>query len=312
MQRPPGRFTLFLFAALATSCAPVEPAHSQDGLPSETIAGVRVWRDIAYVSEGHERQKLDFYAPSPESSGPGPWPCVVYIHGGAWEAGSKSGNAAVGLCWQGYAVASIGYRLSQHAPFPAQIEDCKAAARYLRAHAARFNIDPNRIGASGDSAGGHLAALLGTTGDVKTFDVGEHLDQPSRVQAVTDCYGPSNLAFYGTSQPGDTLSNLIGGPIQDNPDKVQAANPITYINEGDPPFALFHGDVDPIVPLRHSEALRDALAEAKVPVTLKVVPGAGHGFQGQDYQEVGTGVLAFFDKYLKKSAPPGKPGEPRG
>jgi dipeptidyl aminopeptidase/acylaminoacyl peptidase len=135
---------------------------------------------------------------------------------------------------------------------------------------------------------------------VKTFDVGEHLDQTSRVQAVTDLYGPTNLAFYGTSQPGDLLSAFIGGPIQDNPAKVQAANPITYASAGDAPIAIFHGDSDPLVPQRHSEALLKALEEAKVPASLKIVPGGGHGFQGQDLQDVAMQVLAFFDKHLKK------------
>jgi acetyl esterase/lipase len=131
MQRPPIISVLPLIAALAVSCAPVKPARSQElppiapAPPSATNAGVRIWRDIAYVSKGHERQKLDFYAPSPESGGAGPWPIVLYIHGGGWAVGNKSGNAAMGLCWQGYAVASIGYRLSSHAPFPAQIETAK-------------------------------------------------------------------------------------------------------------------------------------------------------------------------------------------
>jgi acetyl esterase/lipase len=303
MKRPAYLFTLLLLTSSAVSCAPVETTDAknaaplQNTTPTETHAGVRVWRDIAYVSKGHARQKLDFYAPS---SGAGPWPCVVYMHGGGWQVGDKSANAAMGLCWQGYAVVSIGYRLSGDAPFPAQIEDCKAAVRFLRAHAAHFNIDPNRIGASGDSAGGHLSAMLGTTGDVRTFDKGEYLEYSSRVQAVTDVFGPTNLAFYGTSQPGDTLSNFIGGTIQDNPAKVQAANPITYINAGDPPFAIFHGDSDPIVPLRHSEALRDALLKANVPVSLTVITGGGHGFNARDHNVVGSQVLAFFDKYLKK------------
>lgn len=283
---------------MAISCAPVETAHSQNSPPSEVKAGVRIWRDIAYVPQGHSRQKLDFYAPS-SSGGPGPWPCVVFIHGGGWESGSRSGNGAMGLCWRGYAVASIGYRLSGDAPFPAQIEDCKAAVRYLRAHAARFNIDPNRIGASGGSAGGHLAAMLGTTGDVTTFDKGEHLDQSSRVKAVVDFYGPTNLAFYGASRPGDTLSRFIGGPIQDYPAKVQVANPIAYVTPNDPPFAIFHGDADPLVPQRHSKALQEALQKANVPATLTIVKGAGHGFTGAALQDVNARVTAFFDKYLK-------------
>ena len=299
MKQPLSLSTLFLSAFFALSCAPVQTVYSQVAPPSEVKNGVRIWRDIPYVTNGRPRQKLDFCAPS-SSGGPGPWPCVVFIHGGGWQSGSKSGNGALHLCWRGYAVASIDYRLTDVAPFPAQIEDCKAAVRFLRAHAARFNIDPDRIGATGGSAGAHLAALLGTTGDVKTFDKGENLDQSSRVQAVADFFGPMNLAFYGTSRPGDTLSRFIGGPIQDNAAKVQAANPIAYVNAGDPPFIIFHGDADPLVPQRHSEALRDALQKVNVPVTLTIVRGGGHGFNDKDQQEASAQVAAFFDKYLKQ------------
>ncbi len=268
--------------------------------PTETKSGSRIWRDLAYVPNGHKRQKLDFYAPTDRSGGPGPWPCVVYMHGGGWENGGKRGNSAFVLCLRGYAVASIDYRLSGDAPFPAQIEDCKAAVRYLRAHAAQFNIDPKRIGASGNSAGGHLAALLGTSGSVKAFDKGAYLEQSSAVQAVVDFYGPTDLSFYGPSQPGDILSRFIGGPTQDNKEKVQAANPITHVDAGDPPFAIFHGDADPIVPQKHSKALRDSLLRANVPVTLTIVKGGSHGFKGADLQSANAEATAFFNKYLKK------------
>jgi acetyl esterase/lipase len=149
------------------------------------LAGVKAHRDLVYVEGGHERHKLDLYLPEKAE---GPLPLLIWVHGGGWQNGSKDGCPPLraGYIERGYAVASINYRLSGHAVFPAQIEDCKAAIRWLRAHAKEYNLDAKRFGVWGSSAGGHLVALIGTSGDVKEFDVGDHLDQSSRVQAVCD------------------------------------------------------------------------------------------------------------------------------
>jgi acetyl esterase/lipase len=187
---------------------------------------------------------------------------------------------------QGYAVAAINYRLSQHAIFPAQIQDCKAAVRWLRAHAKEYRLDPDRFAAWGPSAGGHLAAMVGTTGDSMEFDVGPNLDQPSHVQAVVDYFGPSDflqmdahrLSTGMTHDPADSPeSELIGGPIQENKEKTAKANPITFVTAGDPPFLICHGDQDPLVPHHQSVLLEAALKKAGVPVTFYTVKGAGHG-----------------------------------
>src|SRR5579859_7847618 len=159
--------------------------RSDETLPSGTV----VYRDLAYVTGGHPRQVLDLYMPHAA----GPLPLIVWIHGGAFRMGSKDDPVPVAMLQQGYAIASLNYRLSQHALFPAQIEDCKAAVRWLRAHAATYGLDPSHIASWGESAGGHLAAMLGTAGHERGFDVGEHLEYSSRVQAVLDFFGPTDF-----------------------------------------------------------------------------------------------------------------------
>ena len=250
--------------------------------PRSTPVAHEVYRDLRYVPDGHARQKLDLYLPV----GGDRWPLVLYIHGGAFRMGSKEQGVPLELLHEGYAVASINYRLSQHARFPAQIEDAKAAVRWLRTHATEFRLRPDRFAAYGPSAGGHLAAMLGTTGDTAEFDVGAHRDQSSRVQAVVDYFGPTDFLLMDAHRlpqgmrhdPADSPeSELVGGPIQENPDKVRRANPITYVTPDDPPFLIVHGDSDPLVPYHQSVLLEAALKSAGVPVTFHTVKGAGHG-----------------------------------
>lgn len=244
------------------------------------------YRDLAYVTDGHERQKLDLYLP-PQGKN---LPLIIWIHGGAFRMGSKEGNEfdplPLGYLAEGYAVASINYRLSQHAIFPAQIEDCKAAVRYLRAHANQYNLDLTRFVAWGPSAGGHLAAMLGTTGHVTEFDVGENLDVSSQVQLVVDYYGPTDFLQMDSQRLPDGMlhspadspeSQLVGGPIQAHPEKAARANPITYVTEDVPPFLIVHGSQDPLVPYGQSVLLVEALQAVGADVTFYTVEGGGHG-----------------------------------
>lgn len=264
-------------------CAVAASACSQPGLPSAPAAAAPVLKDLAYVEGGHERQVLDLYLPASGTK----WPLVVAIHGGAWKIGSKDGESVAPFVARGFAVAAINYRLSQHAIFPAQIEDCKAAVRWLRANASRYGYDPDRIASYGGSAGGHLAAMLGTAGDVKAFDVGAHLEVSSRVQAVVDFFGPTDFLQMDAHRVSDTAmmhdtpdspeSQLVGGPIRDNRDKVARANPITYITPDDPPFLIVHGDADALVPHHQSELLEAALRRAGVQVRFVTIPGGPHG-----------------------------------
>ena len=250
-------------------------------------------RDLEYVPGGHARNKLDLYLPRPAgAAGGAPLPLVIWVHGGAWLAGSKEGCGALWLLEKGYAVASINYRLSQHAVFPAQIEDCTAAVRWLRANAATYGLDPERFGAWGPSAGGHLVALLGTAGEAKE----------SRVQCVVDWFGPTDLAQMRGShdEAKSPEALLIGGPIQQNKEKAAKANPIAFVTKDDPPFLIMHGEEDTTVPINQSELLHAALTAAGVPSEFVRIPKSGHGGPGFNTPEVRAKIEAFFDKHLKK------------
>jgi len=245
----------------------------------------KVARDLVYRTVGGRNLTLDLYVPQITKAGD-KLPVVVWIHGGAWRSGSKDRCPAVPLVDRGFAVASISYRLTDEAIFPAQIHDCKAAIRWLRANAGRFSLDPSRIGAWGASAGGHLAALLGTSGDVKELEGGpDNLNYSSRVQAVCDYFGPTDFLRMN-AEPGamdhdaadSPESVLIGGPIQKNPEKAAKASPITYVSADDPPFLILHGDQDRTVLLNQSQLLHDALRKLGVRVRLGIVKGQGHGF----------------------------------
>jgi acetyl esterase/lipase len=270
--------------------------------------GTTEHRDLRYGPH-EERNVLDLYVPKSDS----PLPLVVWIHGGAWRGGNKSPlNPAMRMLTQGYAVAAINYRLSQHAIFPAQIEDCKAAIRFLRGNARKYNLKPDAFGVWGSSAGGHLVALLGTSGDVKDLEgsVGDHDDVSSRVQAVCDFYGPTDLTRMNEQSkkkgpidhdsPNSPESRLIGGPVQENKEKAAKANPIEYVTKDDPPFLIVHGDADPLVPLGQSEILLAALKKAGIESELVVIKDGGHGGKGFAAQETVEKIAKFFDSVLKK------------
>jgi len=276
-------------------------------LAAHGAESVKAYRDLPYVANGHPRQKLDLFLPQEATE---PLPLIIWIHGGGWAAGSKENCLPLraGYTGRGYAVASIGYRLSSDAVFPAQIEDCKAAIRWLRAHAKQYGLDPDRFGVWGSSAGGHLAALVGTTGDVKEFDVGENLNQSSRVQAVCDYYGPTDFTVFVTT-PGyerhagadSPESKLLGGAVMENKEKAARANPITFVSPDDPPFLIVHGDKDGTVPINQSQLLFDALKKAGVSVHFHTIKGAGHG-QGFGGPQMDKLVNDFFDRHLKARA----------
>jgi acetyl esterase/lipase len=292
-------------------------ALAQDRTARSLPPGVIVLRDIPYVPNGHERQKLDLYLPEARPADGKPLPVIVWVHGGAWLGGSKDGCPALPYVRRGYAVASVGYRLSQHARFPAQIEDCRAAVRWLRAHAKEHGLDPDHFGAWGASAGGHLVALLGTAADVKEWDVGDHREESSGVQCVVDWFGPSDFLTIGRQSlpesrldhdaPDSPEAKLIGGPVQQNRDKAAKASPVTYVTKGDAPFLIVHGTKDDTVPFGQSEELEKALKDAGVDVTLVPVEGAGHGGGAFNAREVKEKMERFFDSHLGGKRQPEAP-----
>jgi len=267
--------------------------------PQQLPPGVKAQKDVPYVEKGHERQKLDLYLPEKAD---GPLPVIVWVHGGGWQGGSKDRCPAVRFVPKGYAVASINYRLSQHAPFPAQIEDCKAAIRWLRAHAREHQLDPDRIGVWGASAGGHLVALLGTASDVKDLEgkLG-HNDQSSKVCCVCDWFGPTDFTplIENSTGAAGVVEKLLGGPVKDNAEKARLASPITHVTSDDAPILIMHGDKDALVPLSQSESFTAALKKAGVEVTFQVLPGAGHGGAAFTSPESNKLIEDFFARHLK-------------
>jgi acetyl esterase/lipase len=218
-------------------------------------------------------------------------PLVIWIHGGAfWEGSKDDWHPARSLYDKGFAVCSINYRLSNSAPFPAQVQDCKAAIRWLRKNAEKYGIDPDRFGVWGASAGGYLSTMIAVTGGLKEFDVGENLDQSSRVQCVVDFYGPTDFLLmdeqaehlpeamkFMHDDPNSPESLLLGGPIQELPERAKLANPCNYVTKDDPPFLIIHGKRDHIVAHGQSELLANALKSAGVSVDFRSLTNAAHG-----------------------------------
>lgn len=230
--------------------------------------------------DGHSL-KLDLYLPA-ETKNP---PLVVFIHGGGWRAGSKDRCPVTWLADHGFAVASISYRLTDKAIFPAQVHDCKAAVRWLRAHAKEYGYSTEKIAVAGSSAGGHLAALMGTSGDVKALEgtVGGNLDQSSRVDAVVDYYGATDFVLRSKTQPsranekGSVVYLLLGGGADEKVELAKLASPVTHVSKDDPPFLILHGEKDNKVFLDQSLRIQEVYKQADLPLTLHVIEGAGHG-----------------------------------
>ena len=285
--------SLYLFCAtsLAMAESPVTPV---------------TLKNLPYVTNGHERQKLDLFMPPNATADR---PLLVWIHGGAWKEGSKENCPAVAMVAQGWVVASLNYRFSQHAIFPAQIQDCKAALRFLRAHAAEYHIAKDRVAAWGASAGGHLVAMLGVTGKTKEFDVGENLDQPSAVSCVVDWFGPTDFLHWGdgsvikSNNKDDVIAKLFGGPVSEKKELAAKGSPITFVSKDSSPMLLMHGDRDPLVPLQQSQDFQAALEKAGASVTLKVYPGQGHG--GPSFINDEAKKLMF--DFVTKHTTPAKP-----
>jgi acetyl esterase/lipase len=287
--------------------------QSQPGLAD--VSGIKnKWLDIPYASVS-SAQKLDIYIPE---SGEGPFPVIVSIHGGAFMFGDKRDNQVYPMLEglkKGYAVVSVNYRLSGEAIFPKNIQDVKAAIRWIRAHAKQYHLNPERIAAWGGSAGGNLSALAGTSGGIPELEdltLG-NTEQSSRVQVVVDWFGPTNFLLMdaqlketGNGVPDHDEANspesrLMGKKITEIPEQVKWANPETFITSDDPPFLIEHGTKDQIVPTQQSvqfaEKLESVLGKEKVKIyLLEGVKHAGPEFNTKANLDI---VFAFLDKYLK-------------
>lgn len=258
--------------------------------------------DLEYGHAGDRSLKLDLVRP--KGQGDKVLPVVVFIHGGGWQAGSKEGGrwAISALAATGnYVGVTVGYRLTDVAIFPAQIHDCKAAIRWIRANAAKYHIDPQKIGAVGSSAGGHLVALLGTSGDVKELE-GDNGNPgfSSRINCVVDFCGPSDFPHFN-EQKGNggrsAVAKLFGGDPSEHLAAARAASPVTWASKDDPPFLIIHGTEDATVPFAQGETMAESLKQAGVSATFIKVEGAGHG--GLSVPEVTRRQRAFFEKHLR-------------
>ena len=292
--------TLAVVAAAAN--AKDDPQKILNRLPKGTI----IERDIVYAKNGEREMLLDVYRPKSEK----PLPLVIWFYGGAWDWGNKDrSQPLIPMLSDGYAIAGVTHTQSKEEIFPAVINDCRAAVSFLRLNAKRFNLDPKRFGAAGESSGGHLTALLATTSDTKEFQKHPVTQKASSaIQAASPWCGPTDFlklndvkASQDYSNPRSAPSRLVGKPIKQAPEKCKRANPITYVSKGDPPCFIVHGDRDFVVPLNQSELLHAALEKAGVPSTLHVVNGGEHGFSKLTpaNDEIVKKVMEFFDRQFK-------------
>jgi acetyl esterase/lipase len=299
------RILALTFLAALTAFAEDKPAPAPAPKPAPRIPdSIELKADLPYAGNDNPRQALDLYLPKKRATDK-PLPVVVYIHGGGWSGGSRAGGGpAFGAAMSGnYAGISVGYRLSGEVKWPAQIHDCKAAIRWIRGHAKEYNLDPERIGITGSSAGGHLVCLLGLTGDTKQLEgtIGEFTSLSSKVNCVVNYYGPTDMAsplMQGDAALKDdpAVAGLLGGPIAENAAKAKECSPLTYVHAGTPPFLTVHGTKDMRVNFNNATKLHEALGKVGSPSLLLPVTDGGHGFRSA---EVDRRVRQFFDLHLR-------------
>jgi acetyl esterase/lipase len=329
MRQRQGLFWAVVILASSPFCASAQPASQpakardrqaakkelragRGDKPAKRVlpAGIKSVLDVEYARVGGKPLRLDLYLPE---KAPAPLPVIVFIHGGAWRSGDKSACPIVDLAGRGYGIVSIDYRLTDKAVFPAQIHDCKGAIRWVRAHSKEYMFDPDRVGVWGNSAGGHLVALLGTSGGVKELegDVGGNLECSSRVQAVADFCGPTSLRLEDIEgiegvKKGKTPSALVallGGTVEEKPELARLASPTTFVTPDDPPFFIAHGEQDRVVPVNQARILAAVLKKTGVETTLHIDPKADHGVGKPEIRKMAED---FFNKHFKvKSAATG-------
>jgi acetyl esterase/lipase len=246
--------------------------------------------------------QLDLYRPHDAT---GPLPVIVWIYGGGWLYGDKDPCLIARFALRGYAIASIQYRLSGEAPWPAQIHDCKAAVRWLRAHAAEHGLDPERIGVWGASAGGHLACLLGDAQDPAIEGDEGETGVSSRVACVCAFFPATDLIALEADRDQNgriryAMKRLLGGRVPDRQELARQASPVTWVDANDAPTLLIHGDRDVVIPIAQSRLYAERLRAAGVPCELMEVHGAGHGNAMFAREEVRERAAAFFARYLQR------------
>lgn len=275
-------------------------------LASAAYAAPVVDADVPYATVAGKTLALDLYRPAAGASG---GPLLVWVHGGGWEAGSKAGMPLTALVERGYSIASVDFRPASEAPFPGQVHEIKAAIRFLRANAARFGYDAQRIGILGASSGGHLAAAVGTSNGEADLEgsLGEHGTQSSAVQAIVSYFGASNLTTilaqstpFGLGVREPALKRLLGALPKDNEPVARQASPVFHVDARDPPLLLLHGDQDPQMPINQSHELEGAYEAHGHSVELIVVHGAAHGGDAFYAPANLDRVAKFLDTHLRR------------
>ncbi|MCM8530998.1 MAG: alpha/beta hydrolase [Lentisphaeraceae bacterium] len=269
-----------------------------------TAAGTKKHKDIEFAKIGDLSLKLDLYIPEGVKSPP----LLVWVHGGGWRGGNKSKCYISSIVKHGFALASISYRLTDKAIFPAQIHDCKGAIRWLRANKDTYGYSTEKIGVSGASAGGMLAALLGTSGDVESLEgnTGGNLEHSSRVDAVVDFFGATDFVLRGQNQPsranapGSVCYLLFGGPTNKKTELAKLASAVTHVTKDDPPFLVIHGDKDNKVLLDQSLRIQETYKKAKLPLELMIIKNGGHGGNKYFTEDIIKKMVEFFHETLKK------------
>jgi acetyl esterase/lipase len=297
-----GQFRFQWFSALCCFTILGHSASAQAQKKPAVPENVVFEPGIEFANPDNQHLKLDLARPK---TGAGPWPAIVCIHGGGFRAGSRQGydGLCLRLAQEGYVAVTVGYRLAPKFQFPAAVHDVKEAVRWLRGNAKKLNIDPHRIGAMGGSAGGHLAQFLGLTADVKGFEGhGGHLDRSSRVLCVVNYYGPSDFTkSYGKSvDAAQVLPLFLGGDLKNARHRHIVASPLYWVTPLAAPTLCIHGTLDKYVAHEQAVWLIERLRAADVEAELLTLPGAGHGFRGDDAARAEKAMLAFFAKHLKK------------
>lgn len=290
-------FTILLVAILIT--LPSFAQNKKKKAP-KLPENIKKLADIEYSKVGEKSLQLDLYLPKNSSE---KVPVIMWVHGGGWKNGSRTKAKGLWLVEHGYAIASISYRLIHEGKWPAQIDDCRSAVRFLRSNADKYGIDGDKIAAWGGSAGGHLVAVLGTQ------DVPKNEKVSSRVQAVLDWYGPSDLLTMPPNNVSEKRTpemvansngaKLLGATVRDVPDLAKEASGFWNVSKDDPPFLIMHGDKDPGVPVSQSTRLHEKQKELGARTELFIVKGAGHGGKLFLTEECNKVILTFFDRVLK-------------